>query len=59
MHLLGIGNYEPGVTTKALLQMKDKAELPDYYQLRKLSTTQTSLGSVWIDLFDFDQSIQE
>ena len=40
MHLLGIGHYEQGVTTKASLQIKDQSELPDYYQLRKLRTAQ-------------------
>ena len=40
MHLLGIGHYEQGVTTKDSLQIKDQSELPDYYQLRKLRTAQ-------------------
>ena len=40
MHLIGISNYEQGVTTKASLQIKDQFELPDYFQLRKLRTAQ-------------------
>ena len=40
MQLLGIVYYEQGVTTKASLQIKDKSELSEYYQLRKLRTAQ-------------------